>query len=269
MDVLDFDNGTYRTPPGRRGKLLARISPTASFFVRYPWIIFKAAWRAKRGRLDGAAWADASREVLEALEAAGCTCEITGVEHLRGLDGPYIVVANHMSTLETMVLPVVLQPLRKTTFVVKRSLTTMPVFKHIMNSRQAIAVTQDNPREDLKTMLTEGLDRLQRGYTLVVFPQGSRTMQFDPKRLNTIGVKLAARAGVPLVPCAVATDAWGLGDWIPELAKIDPAKPIRMAFDAPLQVTGRGEEQHARTLEFIGERLSEWGYDVPQASGGE
>lgn len=262
MDILNIQDGTYRTPPGRRGKLLARISPTASFFLRYPWIIFRAAWIAKHRGLTGARWAQASVEVLQAAETAGCQFEIAGVNHLRGINSPCIVAANHMSTMETMVLPSVLQPLRETTFVVKRSLTTMPVFKHVMNSRNAIAVSQTNPREDLKTMLVEGLDRLQQGYTLVVFPQGSRTLGFEAARFNSIAVKLASRAGVPLVPCAVATDAWGLGRWVPELAKIDPSKPVRVEFGEPMTVTGRGEAEHARTLEFISQRLAAWGYDV-------
>ncbi|MCA9234904.1 MAG: 1-acyl-sn-glycerol-3-phosphate acyltransferase [Planctomycetales bacterium] len=262
MELLEYDNGVYRTPAGSRGWFLARISPTAAFFWRYFLIIFKAARVAKRGELTGQKWAEASRDVLHALEVAGVEAEITGVEHLRSLEGPFIVAANHMSTLETMVLPVVIQPLRKTTFVVKKSLTTMPVFKYIMNSRDAIAVSQTNPREDLKTMLTEGLDRLQRDFALIVFPQGTRRLEFHSAHFNSIAVKLASRAGVPVVPCAIASDAWGLGKWVPELAKIDPRKKLRIAFDAPLAVTGRGEAAQQQTLEYITGKLREWGYAI-------
>lgn len=259
MEDLHFENGIYRTPAGR-SCLLGRLFPTWSFFVQYPVIVWLAARLAKRGRLDGAAWANSSRQVIRALERSGVEFEITGVEHLHGIDSAYVLAANHMSTLETMVLPAVLQPLRNTTFVVKQSLTTMPVFKHIMCSRHAIAVTQTNPREDLKTMLAEGVDRLKRGFALVVFPQGSRTPGFRAEEFNSIGVKLAARAATPLVPCAVATDAWGLGRWIPELSRIDPTRKVRIAFGEPTTVEGRGEEQHARTLEFIGGKLAAWGY---------
>jgi len=38
-----------------------------------------------------------------------------------------------------------------------------------------------------------------------------RTVAFDPALFTSIGVKLAQRAGVPVVPLALLTDAWGNG----------------------------------------------------------
>ena len=62
-----------------------------------------------------------------------------------------------MSMMETLILPVMVQPIKPVTFVVKETLLSYPVFKHIMLSRNPIAVTRTNPRQDLKTVLNEGL----------------------------------------------------------------------------------------------------------------
>ena len=91
--------------------------------------------KAKRGDYDTAAWCWSSLSSLRALEQAGIRIEIEGTEHFTTLKGPCVFVANHMSTLETFVLPVLIAPFKDATFVVKKSLVDYPVFKHIMRAR--------------------------------------------------------------------------------------------------------------------------------------
>jgi 1-acyl-sn-glycerol-3-phosphate acyltransferase len=163
-----------------------------------------------------------------------------------------------MSMLETTVLPVVIQPIRPVTFVVKQSLLDYPVFRHIMRARDPIAVTQTNPRHDFNAVMQGGLERLQRGISIIVFPQGMRTHSFDPSQFNTIGIKLALRAKVPVVPLALVTDAWRNGKLITDLGRIDPAKRVRFAFGEPISVAGRGTDEHQAIIRFIEEKLREW-----------
>ena len=47
-----------------------------------------------------------------------------------------------MSSLETMVLPAIVQPIKHVTFVVKASLLNYPIFKYVMRSRDPVAVTR-------------------------------------------------------------------------------------------------------------------------------
>jgi 1-acyl-sn-glycerol-3-phosphate acyltransferase len=199
--------------------------------------------------------------VLQALEQVGVEFEVTGIDQLQRFDSPCLVVGNHMSTLETMILPGLVQPCRDVTFVVKQSLLDYPVFKHVMRSRDPIAVSQTNPRADFKAMMQGGVERLVQGRSLIVFPAGERAAKFDPARFNTIGVKLARKAGVPIVPCALDSSAWGIGRWISDVGKIDPTRKVRIAFGEPIEVEGRGTEAQAAIIEFITEKLIAWGGD--------
>ncbi|MBW2177934.1 MAG: hypothetical protein JRH03_13480, partial [Deltaproteobacteria bacterium] len=52
---------------------------------------------------------------------------------------------------------------------------------------------------------------LQRNVSVLVFPQTTRGLRFDPDKFNTLGIKLARRAKVPVIPVAVKADAWGVG----------------------------------------------------------
>ncbi len=213
---------------------------------------------ARREQYGDEEWTVSSYKVLKDLEALGAPAEITGLEHVRQLDSPCVFVANHMSTLETMVLPAIIQPIRDVTFVVKQSLLDYPVFKHIATARDPIAVARDNPREDLKAVINGGIDRLGRGISVVVFPQTTRSSTFDPQKFNTIGIKLAVKAKVPIIPVALQTDAWGNGKWIKDFGPVDPSKPVRFAFGPPIQIEGRGADQHKEVIHFIETKLQHW-----------
>jgi 1-acyl-sn-glycerol-3-phosphate acyltransferase len=254
---LDIVDGVYRSPPRHVG-WLARTLPSLWFYPQFFGVVFRGARQAKRGRYDGRDWSLSSLGVLRALESAGCRFEISGIDHIAALTTSAVFAGNHMSTLETAVLPVVIEPVREVTFVVKQSLVDYPVFKHIMRTRNPIAVTQTNPRADLKTTLEEGAERLGRGISVVVFPEGSRLPSHDPEKFNSIAVKLAGRAGTPLVPIALLTNAWELGKRIPDLGRIVPQRTIRIAFGAPRMVDGRGVQQQQALLEFIAEHLAKW-----------
>ena len=264
VSELPVTDGVYRTT-SRRISWLARRFPNLVFYSRLTSIVFRAAAKAKWGTYDGPAWIKSSLEVLRALESIGVEFEITGIDHLEHVDGPCLVVGNHMGTLETMVLPGIIQPIRHVTFVVKQALVTYPIFKHVMRSRDPITVSQTDPRGDLKLMLTGGMKRLANGISLVVFPQGERTADFVPSQFNSIGVKLASRADVPIVPLALLTNAWPLGSIISDFGTIDPSKKVYFAFGRPMRVEGRGAEENAAIIEFIEEQLQQWGYhDTPE-----
>jgi 1-acyl-sn-glycerol-3-phosphate acyltransferase len=161
-----------------------------------------------------------------------------------------------------MVLPAIISQFKDSTFVVKQSLVDYPVFKHIMRSRDPITVGRTNPRDDLKAVFEGGEVRLKAGRSIVIFPQTTRTEVFQPSEFNTIGIKLAKRAGVPVVPIALKTDAWGNGRYLKDFGKIDPSKKVFFEFGKPLTIAGRGDEEHQQIIAFISGKLKEWGGKV-------
>ena len=265
MAELSYTNNRYATPR-RRVNWLVRCLPSLFFFAKYLWIVFRSCAQAKWRLYTDQDWVDGSLEVMRALESVGVVFEITGIEHLRQIDGPCVVVANHMSTLETMILPGIIQPVRPVTFVVKASLLDYPVFKHVMRSRNPIAVSQKDVRRDFVTMMEEGTSRLSDGISLIIFPEGNRRNYFDPSEMNTIGVKIARRAKVPIVPVAIRSDAWGLGRLATDFGRIDPSKRVGIAFGEKLQVRGRGTEEQQAIVDFIDRRLRAWQFPHVRSS---
>ncbi|NTW66886.1 MAG: 1-acyl-sn-glycerol-3-phosphate acyltransferase [Nitrospirae bacterium] len=263
LDAITYVNGSYRTGTVKRS-LLGRLLPAIRLYSRAISIVVRGSAKAKRGQYVTADWVASSLETLRALEEIGVAFEISGVENFRNLDTPCVFIGNHMSTLETMVLPAIISQFKDSTFVVKQSLVDYPVFKHIMRSRDPITVGRTNPREDLKAVFEGGEVRLKAGRSIVIFPQTTRTEVFNPSEFNTIGIKLAKRAGVPVMPIALKTDAWGNGRYLKDFGRIDPSKKVWFEFGKPMTIAGRGDEEHQQIIDFISGKLKEWGGKVAE-----
>lgn len=200
-------------------------------------------------------------EILHLAESCGAEVELNGVEHVRD-NVPAVFVANHMGSFETLVVGGFIMPFGDVTFVLKESLLRYPVFKHLIRGINPVTVGRINPRDDLQSVLTVGVERLKSGISVVVFPQATRSPVFDMHKFNSIGVKLARKAGVPLVPLAVKTDFVATGRIHKDFGKVDSSRPVRFRFGPPVTVSDRPKETHRRTMDFIAGCLEEWGMPV-------
>lgn len=255
--LLRIADGTYRTRPAAI-PLMARLFPTLVFYSRFLANVWQSSSLAKRGRYTDDVWGRSSLDVLRGLESVGVDMEITGIDHVERLTTPCVFIGNHMSLMETLVLPCLIQPFRRVTFIVKDTLLRYPVFRHVMRSRDPIALGRTNPRLDLKTVLESGTEKLHKGVSIIVFPQTTRSGSFELSQFNTIGVKLAQRAGVPAMPVALLSDAWNNGKTFKDLGKIDPSKRVHFAFGEPMAIGGRGMEEHQAIIRFIKGKLEGW-----------
>ena len=256
-ELYAYEKDVYRTAPSRPD-WCSRTFPSWNFYPKFWWHVIRSSGKARRGRYDGRQWSISSYRVAQALESVGVRLEIAGLQNVRDLDTPCVFVANHMSMLETIILPSIIRPVCPVTFVVKQNLLDYPVFRHVLRSRDPIAVSRRDPRADLKAVIGGGIERIRKGISIVVFPQTTRSETFDPSQFNTIGVKLAQKANVPIVPTALVTDAWGNGRRLKDLGPIDPSKIVRFAFGNPIDAQDRGSHPHQQVIAFIERHVGKW-----------
>ena len=253
------EESAYGTPNPKKGffAFLGRTKPL--FYSRFVSIILKGAKIARKGKYSNEVWIDNSLDTIDILEKAGARFDISGLDNLREEpDKGYVIIANHMSTLETVALPAMVQTNRNVTFIVKDSLVKGNIFGAIMRARDPIVVGRKNPREDLEHVLSSGEEILKSGTSLIIFPQSTRDNRFDPKKFNSLGVKLAKRAKTKVIPLALKTDCWGNGKWIKEYGRIDVSKTIYFHFDKPIDIVGNGKEAHQSIVEFIAKKQAAW-----------
>ncbi len=259
--IYSYDNpiaqhDSYSTPSvTNHGAYMASLIAYTKIFG----VVWRSSKQAKKGVYGSREWVDNSAAILRALESSGVSVHIDGMRHLRATEVPAVITANHMSTLETFVLPMIIQPVKPCTFVIKPSLMDYPVFGPVMRSRNPIVVSRDNPRKDLVTVLEEGKAKLEQGISVILFPQTTRRVDFVADEFNSLGVKLAKAANCPVLPLALKTDAWGNGRFVKEFGRINPALPVRFSFHEPVYVTGNGKTEHQQVVSFIESKLKEWG----------
>lgn len=261
MNYGYFDSWSYDSPGKGRAGLCYRITHHNRLFftLKYASVVLKTRREAIKGNYDRKAWADSSFFIFRFIEKAGGKFHISGMENIAACSSPVVFIGNHMSTLETMVLPGLIAPHREVTFVVKEGLVRHPLFGHVMRSRDPVVVGRTDPRKDFEEVMTRGRELLARGVSIVIFPQSTRSVEFRPEEFNSLGVKLAKKAGVNVVPVALKTDFWGQGKIIKELGPLDSSKPIYIRFGEPFAVTGGGREENQRIIDFVQASLAEWG----------
>lgn len=265
MAGIPFPDDGYTTPEGEES-LFSALLPSLSFTCYVVDIVRHQGNLAMADKYGGAEWAMGSLRTLRLLERCGVRFHIDGMDNIDRVDGPCVFIGNHMSTLETFVLPCLVQPRKPVTFVVKDSLRKYPWFGAVLDARDPIVVHRQNPREDLAAVLEGGVERLNKGISIIVFPQSTRSYRLDPALFNSIGIKLAKKAGVPVVPVALRTDAWKIGRLVKDFGGINPAAPVRFSFGAPMTITGNGKAEHAAVCDFITGKLAEWDKEYPLPS---
>ncbi len=255
-----FPHNTYNTPQNTKRYLSDRLifNSRLAFVSKFVTILFKARKIALNGQYNTHQWIKSSIAIFKIIEGCGGKFHISGIDNIRKTDEPVVFISNHMSTLETMIFPGIIAPNRAVTFVVKDSLVTHPIFGPIMRARKPIVVSRKNSREDLKIVLNESKRFLSEGISIVIFPQSTRSMEFKEKEFNSLGVKVAAKAGVKIIPTAIKTDFWGNGKIIKDIGPLNRRQPIYMEFGEPLSVSGTGKEQQQQIINFIKERLNKW-----------
>jgi 1-acyl-sn-glycerol-3-phosphate acyltransferase len=256
-----FESGTYNSPVKGEKSLWDKIihCNRLYFTIKYAETVFKTRRQAIDGKYDTKAWADSSIYIFWFIEKAGGVYRISGMENISKDPGPVVFIGNHMGTLETMVLPGLIAPHREVTFVVKESLVRHPLFGHVMRSRDPIVVGRTDPRKDFEVVMTRGMELLSKGISIIIFPQSTRSIEFRPEEFNSLGVKLAKKAGVNVVPLALKTDFWGKGKLIKELGPLDSKKIIHFKFGESFPITGPGKAENQKIIDFIQEALKEWG----------
>lgn len=252
-----FKGDTYCSPKRKIGEF-AQTLPSVAGYIDFAAAAIKLYIQAAAGRCTDDVWMKASEEIIQLFERVGCTFHIEGMDNIDIAEGPCVFASNHMSTLETFVFPAIIRPHGPVTFVVKDSLTTVPLFSTIMNTRAPIAVGRTNPRADLTKVLSEGVNRIQNNISVIIFPQSTRSTVFVPHKFNSIAVKLAKRANVPLIPVALKTDAWSQGKLCKDFGKIYPQREIHIRFGKPILVQNQGREEHEEVCRFIESSLEGW-----------
>ncbi|KNF08345.1 1-acyl-sn-glycerol-3-phosphate acyltransferase [Gottschalkia purinilytica] len=133
------------------------------------------------------------------LVLSGCEVNVIGEENVPE-DGSVLFVSNHQGNFD---IPILLTYIQKPkAFLAKSELKKLPMINKWMKYLNCIFLDRKNPRESIKA-INNGVEILKEGYSLVVFPEGTRSKDGKLGEFKSGSLKLATKSGVPIVPVTI------------------------------------------------------------------
>lgn len=135
--------------------------------------------------------------------------EVTGAQNLTG---PAIFIANHQSLIDVVILPALVPQACR--IVAKRELLRVPFLGWGFAVSGALLLDRRNPRLAAAS-LARGVAKLPRGWSLVLFPEGTRSKDGSLGRFKRGATSLALASKLPIVPVGLhgAQNIIGNGEW--------------------------------------------------------
>lgn len=127
----------------------------------------------------------------------GIRFRVTGRENIPARS--VVILSKHQSAWETMGLQKIFP---KLTFVLKRELLKVPFFGWGLAQLEMIAIDRAAGKDALEQVVEQGRQRLNDGYSVVVFPEGTRVPVGQARRYKLGGAWLATHTGTPVLPIA-------------------------------------------------------------------
>ncbi len=127
----------------------------------------------------------------------GFKINVKGYENLPE-SGPVVFVSNHQSYTDIPVLCAVLDKFQFG-FIAKNDLEKVPFYGWWIKNIRSVYIKRDDARASLAA-INEGIDLIKNGFSLVIFPEGTRSRQTEMAEFKRGSLRLATKPGVPVVP---------------------------------------------------------------------
>jgi len=176
------------------------------------------------------------------LRIVGVLVVVEGLDNLA--DGErYVIMANHESSLDIVVLLMALPPAVELRFLAKKSLFAIPFLGWAMKSAGFIPVDREDRSTAIAT-LNQTLDEVERGGSPLVFPE--ETWSTDGRLLPFArgGFLVALKSGLPILPIGLG----GPRQVLPPNEGVLRPQPVTVRVGEPIHTAGLGVSRRAELM---------------------
>lgn len=133
------------------------------------------------------------------LKSTKANIKVYGLENLPK-DGAMLFVSNHQSNFDIPLL-LSLIPVPKG-FIAKKELGKVPFISRWMKEINCLFMDREDMKQSMQIII-DGIKILKSGYSMVVFPEGTRSKGGPVGEFKAGSFKLATKAKVPVVPITI------------------------------------------------------------------
>lgn len=176
------------------------------------------------------------------IRFAGVTVTLNGEEKIPS--GPVLFVSNHQGNFD---IPLLLGYINKPkAFIAKIELLKLPMIRTWMTHMQCVFMDRSDIRQSLK-VINQAADHLKKGYSMVIFPEGTRSKGETLGEFKPGSLKLGLKAGVPIVPITIS----GSYKIMEQNGFIIKPAHVEIIISDPIPTIGLTKEQAAELPEKV------------------
>ena len=168
------------------------------------------------------------------VDATGTQVEVTGIENVP-TDRSVVYIGNHQGIFD---IPLLLGyiPYQKA-FIAKIEILKIPILSDWMKLMKCVFLARKSPRQSVEAM-HQGIENVKNGYSMVIFPEGTRSKGGPVKEFKPGSFKLAFQAEADIVPVTI-DGTWKIYE---EHKKINPAK-IKLTIHPAVKTEGLNKDE--------------------------
>lgn len=162
--------------------------------------------------------------IWSARVVCGIRYRVIGAENIPRK--PCIILSKHQSAWETLAFQLIFPP---QVWVLKKELLRVPFFGWGLSMLSPIAIDRSLRREALQQLIEQGQQRLDAGFSIVIFPEGTRIPPGNRGKYRPGGARLAVQTGTAVLPVAHnAGRCWGRNAFLkrPGLVTVSIGAPM-------------------------------------------
>jgi long-chain acyl-CoA synthetase len=154
--------------------------------------------------------------------------QVSGMEKLP-TSGPYILCSNHQSYLDPMILASILPP---AVFDKVFAVGTSEIFGKglMLRLARSLRIVVVDPDANLVPAMRAGAFGLRQGRALILYPEGERSIDGNPRVFKKGAAILSIHTQVPIVPVAIE----GFYEVWPRNKSFQGFKPLKIVFGDPI-----------------------------------
>ncbi len=157
---------------------------------------------------------------------------VTGAENLPK-EGPVVYIANHQSYADALGTLKMISENHQIGYIGKDYFGKIPYFGKWVTRIRSIYISRGNTRNSLR-VISEGAEYLKDGFSMVIFPEGTRSKDGTMGEFKPGSFKLATKAQVPIIPLSM-NDGRRLYE---DQEYIKKGKKIDIIVHPPVQTAG-------------------------------
>lgn len=182
------------------------------------------------------------------LKVIGIKVNVKGLENIP--EGTCVFISNHQSNLDFLAIMGIID--KQIGFIAKKEILKIKIVSGWMKMIHCVFIDRNDIRKSLMA-INEGVENLKKGYSMAIFPEGTRSKSSSMGEFKKGSLKLATKANAVVVPIAI-DGAYKLFEDVGGRVR---SGVINMSVLEPIYIKELDRSEKAKLSDVLHERIYE------------